>query len=79
MNEWGIRHADGTVERCPNRKAAEFAALFPVVGGKRPEVVKRREGVWVGAGVTPLIRPAIDRALDGDHRICGTDPCSDCR
>jgi len=25
------------------------------------------------------IRPAIDRAIERDHSICGAEPCSDCR
>lgn len=25
------------------------------------------------------LAPAIDRALDRDHRLCSLDPCSDCR
>lgn len=25
------------------------------------------------------VRPAIDRALERDHSLCGAEPCSDCR
>jgi len=25
------------------------------------------------------VRPAIDRAIERDHSICGAEPCSDCR
>lgn len=25
------------------------------------------------------VRPAIDRAIERDHSLCGAEPCSDCR
>jgi hypothetical protein len=40
-------------------------------------------GPWDGSelahAVDHAIPPAIDRALDRDHSLCGAEPCSDCR
>jgi len=37
------------------------------------------EEAQIGKAVDHSVRPAIDRALERDHSLCGAEPCSDCR
>lgn len=52
-----------TLGNCPDQATCP---LHPI-----PEALIR--------AVDHSVRPAVDRAIERDHSLCGAEPCSDCR
>ncbi|PBC80149.1 hypothetical protein BX265_4985 [Streptomyces sp. TLI_235] len=59
-------------------KLREMARTAP--RSRRAGCLSFASGVLDGmADAARAVRPAIDRALERDHSLCGVEPCSDCR
>ncbi|GAA4626682.1 hypothetical protein GCM10023196_035920 [Actinoallomurus vinaceus] len=82
-----LLHADIHVmeQTCWNAAIDWYAAHWDMPPAEQRNAyqaaVERRmlDQIRIGHAVDHAVRPAIDRAIERDHSLCGAEPCSDCR